>query len=200
MAYKRKVVSILCISLISLLLLGPARVFGGIEEADQGIDGIGSEMGGLGADEGANAGIVDRVSSNVDLNTGIASMVKVRADGSRAVTKTDSDGNLVSMEVFPKGSNIPTITKYTDPDTRITTTTIMNEDGSKTVHKVNEIGMTVSKDTIPAPAPKVRMPASATSIDPVTGMRTTSSRNPDGSKTIVVTGKDGNLLSEKISR
>ncbi|GEM_PF-2280742 len=98
--------------------------------------------------------------SSTDPATGITTTSQGNADGSRTVTRTDADGNVLSQETMPPaGQGLPSASAY-DPATGITTTAQGNADGSHTVTQSRDSAPAVSSAEPPA-AGSVEPPASS---------------------------------------
>ncbi len=132
--------------------------------------------------------------SSYDPKTGITTKSQENPDGSRTVTKTDKDGNVISKKTQPpRGKGTSSASSY-DRESRITTKSQGNPDGSRTVTKTDKDGNVISKKTQP---PRGKGTPSASSYDPETGITTKSQGNPDGSRTVIKTDRDGNIISHK---
>lgn len=129
--------------------------------------------------------------TTVDPETGIATTVVEKPDGSRIVTQRDKDGRVLKEEFFPPGSDTPDAVKELDPETGNTRTTAFHKDGSKSILTTNSDGFLVDEKYEDAPR------ASASMYDPETGTTMTSVKNADGSRTVTKTDKDGNILAQE---
>ena len=110
--------------------------------------------------------------SMTDPATGITTTSQGNPDGSRTVTKTDADGNVISEERMPaRGEGLPSASSY-DPKTGVTTTSQGNADGSRTVTKSEEVGPT------PAPMGREGAPAGSAAPTPATIGREGESQDP----------------------
>ena len=127
--------------------------------------------------------------TTVDPKTGVSTTTVTNKDGSKTITKKDKNGNILSEEFFPKGSNKPDVIKEHNPETGEVTTTVTNKDGSKNVIVTNSDGFLVSETSVPRPQP------TASAYDPESGKTTSSVRNSDGSRTVTIKDKDGNVTS-----
>ena len=125
---------------------------------------------------------------STDTNTGITTTSIRNPNGSRTVTRTDKNENVLSTETL---GNAPASASSTDKTTGITTKSVRNPDGSRTVTRTDKNGNVLSTETLG------NAPASASSTDKTTGITTKSVRNPDGSRTVTKTDNDGNLLSRE---
>ena len=126
--------------------------------------------------------------SSTDTNAGTTTTSVKNPDGSRTVTKTDKDGNVLSKKTVRKS---PTSASSTDKKTGVTTTSVRNPDGTRTVTKTDKDGNVLSRERVG------KSPDSASSTVLNTGETTKSVANPDGSRTVTITDKDGNVLSRE---
>ena len=83
--------------------------------------------------------------------TGITTKSVQNPDGSRTITKTDKDGNLLSTE--NKGKS-PVSATSTDVRTGITTKSVRNSDGTRTVTKTDKDGNILSRKELQNPRPR----------------------------------------------
>ncbi len=125
---------------------------------------------------------------STDANTGTTTTSVKNPDGSRTVTKTDKDGNVLSKERVGKA---PASASSIDKKTGITTKSVRNPDGTRTVTKTDRDGNVLSREKVG------KSPDSASSTKLNTGEKITSVANPDGSRTVTKTDKDGNVLSRE---
>ena len=128
---------------------------------------------------------------STDANAGTTTTSVKNSDGSRTVTKTDKDGNVLSKETVGKS---PATASSTDKKTGITTKSVRNPDGTRTVTKTDMDGNLLSREKVG------KSPDSASSTEMNTGKTITSVANPDGSRTVTKTDKDGNVLSREKGR
>ncbi len=120
--------------------------------------------------------------------TGITITSVGNLDGSRTVTQTNANGDVISTTNIP--ASTPPSASTTDPNTGNTITATGNPDGSQTVTETTPTGNTVSTTNVPTSSPD-----SASSTDPSTGVTTTSTSNPDGSRTVTETDANGDVTS-----
>ncbi|GBE42946.1 hypothetical protein BMS3Bbin10_01017 [bacterium BMS3Bbin10] len=127
--------------------------------------------------------------SSTDNKTGVTTKSVKNPDGTRTVTKTDKDGNVLSKETVGKS---PASASATDTKTGITTKSVRNPDGTRTVTRTDKDGNVLSKETVG------KSPDSASSTDTKTGITTKSVKNPDGTRTVTKTDKNGEVISRVI--
>ena len=141
--------------------------------------------GGTGA---KTPGRVPTSASSTDKNTGETTTSVKNPDGTRTITKTDKDGNVLSTKTVGKG---PASASSTDRKTGITTKSVRNPDGTRTVTKTDKDGNILSRERTG------KVPDIASSTETKSLKTTTSVANPDGSRTVTTTDKDGNVLSRE---
>lgn len=126
--------------------------------------------------------------SSTDKKTGITTKSVENPDGSRTVTKTDREGNVLSKKTLGKS---PASASSTDKKTGITTKSVRNPDGTRTVTETDKDGNVLSRERVG------KAPDSASSTVLKTGETNTSVANPDGFRTVTTTDKAGNILSRE---
>ena len=82
---------------------------------------------------------------STDKKTGISTTSVKNPDGTRTVTRTDKDGNVLSKETVGKA---PVSASATDTKTGITTTSVKNPDGTRTVTKTDKNGNILSRESV----------------------------------------------------
>ena len=82
---------------------------------------------------------------STDANTGTTTTSVQNLDGSRTITKTDKDGNVLSKETVGKS---PASASSTDQKTGVTTTSVANPDGTRTVTKTDKDGNILSREQV----------------------------------------------------
>ncbi len=86
--------------------------------------------------------------SSYDPDTGITTTSQRNPDGSRTVTQTDKDGNVISNKTLPpRGKGTSSASSY-DPETGITTKSQGNPDGSRTVTRTDKKGKVISSEKV----------------------------------------------------
>ena len=83
--------------------------------------------------------------SSTDLNTGETTTSVKNPDGSRTVTITDKDGDILSAKTISKS---PASASSTDLNTGETTTSVANPDGSRTITKTDAEGNVLSREKV----------------------------------------------------
>jgi antitoxin component YwqK of YwqJK toxin-antitoxin module len=85
------------------------------------------------------AGTDPVIARSTDPETGITTTSNSRPDGSRVVTKTDKDGNVIESSVYPPDGTEPAFASSVDPETGVMTTSVTAADGTRTVTKTETI-------------------------------------------------------------
>ena len=124
------------------------------------------------------------IASSTDPETGITTTSARQPDGSRVVTQTDADGNVISSTVFPPAGSEPAFASSFDPKTGVMTTATEGADGERVVTTTEKV--------------------SADGVDKIVetdnrGNRTETVLNPDGT-TGTITEKDANGNTRTITR
>jgi len=143
---------------------------------------------GAGGSGARTAGKPPDSARSTDKNTGVTTTSVKNPDGTRTVTRTDRNGNVLSKKTVSKS---PASASSTDRKTGVTTKSVRNPDGTRTVTKTDKDGNVLSRETVG------NSPDSASSTGLKTKVTIKSVANPDGSRTVTTTGKDGIVLSRE---